>query len=115
MIGLCDIALLTYTPPLGLSRENSTASRPSSAMSGGGRGQVRLRSAPTRRPRPLSIATTGMTSSTNGMTTSMFEDRQRPQLRNKACTCVCIYHFTLTRLDLHEVHFPTTSSGVHSF
>ncbi|XP_023325040.1 ensconsin isoform X2 [Eurytemora carolleeae] len=68
----------------GLSRENSTASRPSSAMSGGGRGQVRLRSAPTRRPRPLSIATTGMTSSTNGMTTSMFEDRQRPQLRNKA-------------------------------
>merc|ERR1740128_993477 len=62
----------------GLSRENSTASRPSSAMSGGGRGGgVRLRSATAapRRPRPLSIATTGMTSSMNGMTASMYEER----------------------------------------
>merc|ERR1740128_1137744 len=62
----------------GLSRENSTASRPSSAMSGGGRGGgVRPRSATAapRRPRPLSIATTGMTSSMNGMTASMYEER----------------------------------------
>jgi len=62
----------------GISRENSTASahRPGSAMSGGtaaaARAGVRLRSAPSsRRPRPLSIATTGMTS-------SMYEERQRP-------------------------------------
>merc|ERR1712050_131003 len=55
----------------GISRENSTASRPGSAMSG--RGGVRLRSAPGggRRPRPMSIATTGMTA-------SMYEERQKP-------------------------------------
>merc|ERR1719370_2492989 len=55
----------------GISRENSTASRPGSAMSG--RGGVRLRSAPggPRRPRPMSIATTGMTA-------SMYEERQKP-------------------------------------
>merc|ERR1719370_177984 len=55
----------------GISRENSTASRPGSAMSG--RGGVRLRSAPggARRPRPMSIATTGMTA-------SMYEERQKP-------------------------------------
>merc|ERR1719187_2737032 len=41
-------------------------------MSGSsGRGAVRLRSAPSRRPRPTSIATTGMTA-------SMYEERQRP-------------------------------------
>jgi len=58
-------------PREGLSRENSTASRPGSAMSG--RGGVRLRSAPggARRPRPMSIATTGMTA-------SMYEERQKP-------------------------------------
>jgi len=67
----------------GLSRENSTASRPSSAMSGS-RGQVRMRSGPGRRPRPLSIATTGMTASNSGMTSSMYEERQKPQLRNKS-------------------------------
>merc|ERR1712142_440583 len=46
-------------------------SRPGSAMSG--RGGVRLRSAPGggRRPRPMSIATTGMTA-------SMYEERQKP-------------------------------------
>merc|ERR1719431_494238 len=55
----------------GISRENSTASRPGSAMSG--RGGVRRRSAPggARRPRPMSIATTGMTA-------SMYEERQKP-------------------------------------
>jgi len=68
----------------GLSRENSTASRPGSAMSGGGRGAVRLRSAPGRRPRPLSIATTGLTASNGGMTASMYEERQKPPLRNKS-------------------------------
>merc|ERR1712002_388664 len=48
-----------------------TASRPGSAMSG--KGGVRLRSAPggARRPRPMSIATTGMTA-------SMYEERQKP-------------------------------------
>merc|ERR1711892_1452480 len=58
-------------PKEGISRENSTASRPGSAMSG--RGGVRLRSAPggARRPRPMSIATTGMTA-------SMYEERQKP-------------------------------------
>jgi len=63
----------------GLSRENSTASagRPGSAMSGGAANSrtisgVRMRSAPgSRRPRPMSIATTGMTS-------SMYEERQKP-------------------------------------
>jgi len=57
----------------GISREN-TSSRPGSAMSGSSgppRGAVRLRSAPSRRPRPTSIATTGMTA-------SMYEERQRP-------------------------------------
>jgi len=62
----------------GISRENSTAStaRPGSAMSGGARAPasgVRLRSAGARRPRPMSIATTGMTS-------SMYEERQKPAL-----------------------------------
>ena len=43
---------------------------------------VRLRSAPSRRPRPMSIATTGMT-------TSMYEERQKPAhfVRDKSCTC----------------------------
>eukprot|EP00092_Neocalanus_flemingeri_P037788 GFUD01041136.1.p1 GENE.GFUD01041136.1~~GFUD01041136.1.p1 ORF type:complete len:927 (+),score=283.94 GFUD01041136.1:43-2823(+) len=61
----------TSKPKEGISRENSTASRPGSAMSG--RGGVRLRSAPggARRPRPMSIATTGMTA-------SMYEERQKP-------------------------------------
>jgi len=74
----------------GLSRENSTASRPNSAMSGGrGGAGVRLRTSGTnRRPRPLSIATTGMTGSNSGMTASMFEERQKPaapvQVRNKS-------------------------------
>merc|ERR550519_2807424 len=54
---------MTRSP--GISREN-TASRPGSAMSGTSApprsgGAVRLRSAPSRRPRPTSIATTGMT------------------------------------------------------
>ena len=79
-----SLALLTVP---GLSRENSTTtSRPGSAMSGRGGaasngGPVRLRSAPPRRPRPLSIATTGMTS-------SMYEERQKPQtpIRQKSCT-----------------------------
>merc|ERR1712227_626715 len=64
----------------GISRENSTASagRPGSAMSGAAAGNrtmsgVRMRSTPTRRPRPMSIATTGMTS-------SMYEERQKPNL-----------------------------------
>merc|ERR1711892_646100 len=69
----------------GISRENSTASRPGSAMSG--RGGVRLRSAPggARRPRPMSIATTGMTA-------SMYEERQKPTHvpRQKSCTWLCI-------------------------
>jgi len=63
-----------------ISRENSTASagRPGSAMSGAAAGNrtmsgVRMRSTPTRRPRPMSIATTGMTS-------SMYEERQKPNL-----------------------------------
>merc|ERR1719479_419843 len=56
----------------GISRENSTASRPGSALSSGrAMSGVRMRSTPTRRPRPLSIATTGMT-------TSMYEERQKP-------------------------------------
>merc|ERR1719151_232333 len=60
----------------GLSRENSSSSRPGSALSASHRntvGGVRLRpgSAGGRRQRPLSIATTGMTA-------SMYEDRQRP-------------------------------------
>jgi len=69
----------------GISRENtSTASRPGSAMSGGSGPPrpVRLRSAPSRRPRPTSIATTGMSGSivsNGGMTASMYEERQRPQ------------------------------------
>merc|ERR1712013_538653 len=71
----------------GISRENSTASRPGSAMSG--RGGVRLRSAPggARRPRPMSIATTGMTA-------SMYEERQKPSHvpRQKSCT-LALYNF----------------------
>jgi len=63
----------------GLSRENSSSSRPGSALSAHRStvGGVRLRpgSAGGRRQRPLSIATTGMSS---GMTASMFEERQRP-------------------------------------
>merc|ERR550532_897189 len=56
----------------GISRENSSASRPGSALSSGRAvSGVRMRSTPTRRPRPLSIATTGMT-------TSMYEERQKP-------------------------------------
>merc|ERR1719331_3230203 len=60
----------------GLSRENSSSSRPGSALSSAHRntvGGVRLRpgSAGGRRQRPLSIATTGMTA-------SMYEERQRP-------------------------------------
>jgi len=65
----------------GLSRENSSSSRPGSALSTSGRGSVggaqvggvRLRpgSSGGRRPRPMSIATTGMTA-------SMYEERQRP-------------------------------------
>merc|ERR1719458_384294 len=60
----------------GLSRENSSSSRPGSALSASHRntvGGVRLRpgSAGGRRQRPLSIATTGMTA-------SMYEERQRP-------------------------------------
>jgi len=65
----------------GLSRENSSSSRPGSALStpargvgGAGSGSgVRMRpgSSGGRRPRPLSIATTGMTA-------SMYEERQRP-------------------------------------
>ena len=83
--------LLPTNPVLslpGISRENSTASaaRPGSALSGSsartpGSG-VRLRSAGARRPRPMSIATTGMTS-------SMYEERQKPALvlRDKSRTC----------------------------
>ena len=64
-------------PPPGLSRENSSSSRPGSALSSTrapAAGGVRLRpgSAGGRRQRPLSIATTGMTA-------SMYEERQRPQ------------------------------------
>jgi len=64
----------------GLSRENSSSSRPGSALSAHNRttvGGVRLRpgSAGGRRQRPLSIATTGMSA---GMTASMYEERQRP-------------------------------------
>merc|ERR1719476_919517 len=63
----------------GLSRENSSSSRPGSALSAHRStvGGVRLRpgSAGGRRQRPLSIATTGMSS---GMTASMYEERQRP-------------------------------------
>jgi len=56
----------------GISRENSSASRPGSALSAARPSQgVRMRSTPSRRPRPMSIATTGMT-------TSMYEERQRP-------------------------------------
>merc|ERR1719242_1253493 len=56
----------------GISRENSSASRPGSALSSArAMSGVRLRSAPSRRPRPMSIATTGMT-------TSMYEERQKP-------------------------------------
>merc|ERR1719187_291842 len=59
----------------GLSRENSSSSRPGSALSAHRNtvGGVRLRpgSAGGRRQRPLSIATTGMTA-------SMYEERQRP-------------------------------------
>merc|ERR1719460_3229107 len=60
----------------GLSRENSSSSRPGSALSASHRntvGGVRLRpgSAGGRRQRPLSIATTGMPA-------SMYEERQRP-------------------------------------
>merc|ERR1719481_1607865 len=65
----------------GLSRENSSSSRPGSALStpargvggAGSGGGVRMRpgSSGGRRPRPLSIATTGMTA-------SMYEERQRP-------------------------------------
>jgi len=60
----------------GLSRENSSSSRPGSALSAGGRGSggVRLRNSgggAARRQRPLSIATTGMTA-------SMYEERQKP-------------------------------------
>ena len=68
-------------PPLtrfalpGLSRENSSSSRPGSALSAHRNtvGGVRLRpgSAGGRRQRPLSIATTGMTA-------SMYEERQKP-------------------------------------
>merc|ERR1719361_1903789 len=48
----------------GISRENSSASRPGSALSSSrAMSGVRLRSAPSRRPRPMSIATTGMTTS----------------------------------------------------
>ena len=85
------VPLLPTNPVLslpGISRENSTASaaRPGSALSGSsartpGSG-VRLRSAGARRPRPMSIATTGMTS-------SMYEERQKPALvlRDKSRTC----------------------------
>merc|ERR1719445_389363 len=63
----------------GLSRENSSSSRPGSALSAHRStvGGVRLRpgSAGGRRQRPLSIATTGMSS---GMTASMYEERQMP-------------------------------------
>ena len=86
---LC-VPLLPTNPVLslpGISRENSTASaRPGSAMSGASArtpgAQVRLRSAGARRPRPMSIATTGMTS-------SMYEERQKPALvlRDKSRTC----------------------------
>jgi len=59
----------------GLSRENSSSSRPGSALSAHRNtvGGVRLRpgSAGGRRQRPLSIATTGMTA-------SMYEERQKP-------------------------------------
>jgi len=79
--------LLTHPIHTGISRENSTASRPGSAMSG--RGGVRLRSAPggARRPRPMSIATTGMTA-------SMYEERQKPSHvpRQKSCT-LALYNF----------------------
>ena len=81
---------------LGLSRENSTASagRPGSAMSGGAANSrtisgVRMRSAPgSRRPRPMSIATTGMTS-------SMYEERQKPAhfVRDKSCTLTNFLYF----------------------
>merc|ERR1719220_1517560 len=64
----------------GISRENSTASARSAMSSAAANSRttgVRLRSAGARRPRPLSIATTGMTSS---MTSSMYEERQKPAL-----------------------------------
>jgi len=65
-----------FKKPEGLSRENSSSSRPGSALSAGGRGSggVRLRNSgggAARRQRPLSIATTGMTA-------SMYEERQKP-------------------------------------
>jgi len=69
----------------GMSRENSSTSRPGSSLSSrpattpgsaGGGSAVRLRpgSSGGRRQRPLSIATTGMTA-------SMYEERQRPEHR----------------------------------
>ena len=71
----CLPQLTSFALP-GLSRENSSSSRPGSALSASHRntvGGVRLRpgSAGGRRQRPLSIATTGMTA-------SMYEERQRP-------------------------------------
>ena len=50
---------------------------------------VRMRSAPgSRRPRPMSIATTGMTS-------SMYEERQKPAhfVRDKSCTLTNFLYF----------------------
>jgi len=77
--GAKDVTRSRTATGTGISREN-TASRPGSAMSGTSApprsgGAVRLRSAPSRRPRPTSIATTGMTA---GMTASMYEERQKP-------------------------------------
>merc|ERR1719219_2977363 len=70
----CLPRLTSFALP-GLSRENSSSSRPGSALSAHRNtvGGVRLRpgSAGGRRQRPLSIATTGMTA-------SMYEERQRP-------------------------------------
>ena len=76
----CARPQLTSFALPGLSRENSSSSRPGSALSAHNRttvGGVRLRpgSAGGRRQRPLSIATTGMSA---GMTASMYEERQRP-------------------------------------
>merc|ERR1712013_175258 len=93
----------------GISRENSTASRPGSAMSG--RGGVRLRSAPggARRPRPMSIATTGMTA-------SMYEERQKPSHvpRQKSCT-LALYNFVYSGDGLILVsNLPSWTCGSYS-
>ena len=89
----CVTSVASPTNPVlslpGISRENSTASARSAMSSAAANSRttgVRLRSAGARRPRPLSIATTGMTSS---MTSSMYEERQKPALvlRDKSRTC----------------------------